>query len=167
MRVSAGVSYRRQVQLFRWDGTYISDANGDYVSDALSPSVAANGDLFFTREREIVKYNKHNQIHLPVHISYELSHGRIETRIFGSLRFSLLESRQGYVLGQDRVPVPIERAGVKAGIGYGGGVDISYDLSQKWGLVSRLGYVQMPFRDDLVEWQEGVPELSVGVFTRL
>lgn len=150
---STGIEYFRQWEKYRYVNNYAT----------IDKPLVEYDTTFIGGEMQIVKdtisevtigqhtyqhYNKFTSIDIPLIVAYEYPVGNWIFSINGGIFLNILQSAQGQVASLKKTPVEIGNDGVaysyesRIGLGYYGGLGISYYLKKGWevGLHPRIRY---------------------------
>ena len=119
LTISLGVAYKGLIEKFDFDGTYITDLEGNVVSELVKDelgitsvnfnSESINADYYLRVERKISAYNHLKTIDLPIQLTYALNDYWLRPNIYAGILINLSNSISGYYYDQKGIPQQYSR----------------------------------------------------------
>jgi len=116
--VSTGLAFNRVHENFIYDGQFITDANGNPISETAMDengnltadfsSTALTGDLFHSVTRNLNTYNVFQYLDIPVQVAYKHNIGKFYAGIYAAFSFNLFATNRGYIINEFGLPTNFE-----------------------------------------------------------
>ena len=116
--ISTGLAFSRVHENFIYDGLFITDANGNPISETAMDengnltadfsSTALTGDLFHSVTRSLNTYNVFQYLDIPVQVAYRHNMGKFYAGIYAAYSFNVFTTNRGFIINEVGLPSSFE-----------------------------------------------------------
>ena len=151
---STGVQYTRVNELFVWQGSY------------LEPIMAVNTDTVIVR-RNMQIYNKTHLVSVPLIVNLSRQIGNFSATVSGGVEANVLQWRDGFVLGEDDIPIALQDQNVDFGLNYLAKLRLQYQVSERIGLSANMSQVFIRSDETNISTRHRITGLGLGLHYKL
>ncbi len=137
LKLSAGIKYTRINSKFEWNGSYLSDENGNLVDSTLPDFNFSAGNFYQEVNRNVVSYNYHEVLSIPVRLHLYKERHKLSYGIFGGINFPISNKTFGHTLNEELIPISLSSIVENFSPELETGISLTYQFTQGWSLISQ------------------------------
>lgn len=159
LNISTGLNYMVFNEEMNWSGTYVVDAQGQYISETTEYILGQN--YYQEVNHSLVNYNQSKLISIPVLIGFSDRHRRISYGFKSGVNFQTRSNIAGFTLDENLVPT--NSFDQNFGIGFQSKIELGYFIKPSLQIVVDFSTMQLTAKEELLSQRLYSYSLGLGL----